>query len=221
MRLTPKIVLEIMAHEAIVRQAYKDSVGVWTWSVGITNASGHNVTRYIGNPQSMERCLAVFLWLLEEKYAPAVHKAFKGHVLSEEQFGAALSFHWNTGAIARASWVKAWKKNKSAEAYHAFLNWRKPPEIVPRRLKERDLFFAEEWSHQGFLVNEITRVTSSSAPDFRSMVKIDIQDDLLAAMAGHSPGAPPDVPTDTEVPVRPSFWAGLIMRLLRAIRSLF
>ena len=35
MQLTPKIVLEILSHEAMVRQTYKDSVGVSTWSVCI------------------------------------------------------------------------------------------------------------------------------------------------------------------------------------------
>ena len=52
--ITVKIAQEIVSHEAIVREAYKDSVGVWTWSVGITNASGHKVfPRYKDNPQSL------------------------------------------------------------------------------------------------------------------------------------------------------------------------
>ena len=96
MKLTPKIVLEIASHEAIIRSAYKDSVGVWTWSAGITSASGHSVERYIDNPQTMQKCLEIYVWLLGEKYAPAVDKAFAGHVLTEAQYAAALSFHWNT-----------------------------------------------------------------------------------------------------------------------------
>jgi lysozyme len=44
---------------------------------GITQASGHAVfPRYKDNPQPLERCLAVFLWLLRTKYLPAVLAAF-------------------------------------------------------------------------------------------------------------------------------------------------
>ena len=59
--LTPRIVGEILQHEGLAREAYRDSVGVWTWSVGITDASGHKVARYRDNPQTIERCLEVFV----------------------------------------------------------------------------------------------------------------------------------------------------------------
>ena len=53
--LTPRILGEILQHEGLAREAYRDSVGVWTWSVGITDASGHRVARYRDNPQPLER----------------------------------------------------------------------------------------------------------------------------------------------------------------------
>jgi lysozyme len=75
--LTPRIALELIAHEGIVTEAYKDSVGVWTWSVGITDASGHKVfPRYKDKPQPLEHCIGVYLWLLREKYLPPVLAAF-------------------------------------------------------------------------------------------------------------------------------------------------
>lgn len=40
MKITARVALELASHEGLVRQAYKDSVGVWTWSIGITSASG-------------------------------------------------------------------------------------------------------------------------------------------------------------------------------------
>jgi len=43
------VAMEVASHEAIIRQAYKDSEGVWIWSVGLTSATGHVVERYIGN----------------------------------------------------------------------------------------------------------------------------------------------------------------------------
>ena len=103
--ITLRVALELLSHEAIVREAYKDSVGVWTWGVGVTDASGHKVQRYIDSPQTIERCLEIYVWLLRTRYAPAVRKAFEGHNLSEHEFAAALSFHYNTGAIGRATWV--------------------------------------------------------------------------------------------------------------------
>ncbi|TKT79955.1 lysozyme, partial [Aquamicrobium sp. LC103] len=140
MRVDYDIAMEIASHEAIVRQAYKDSVGVWTWSVGLTSATGHIVDRYIGKSQSLEHCLRVYVWALDN-YADAVRKAFAGIPLTKAQFAAALSFHWNTGAIERASWVKKFKAGDIIGARKAFMDWRKPASIIGRREKERDLFF--------------------------------------------------------------------------------
>lgn len=62
--ITPRIALELIVHEGIVTEAYKDSVGVWTWSVGVTDASGHTVfPRYKDRPQPLEHCIGVYLWL--------------------------------------------------------------------------------------------------------------------------------------------------------------
>ena len=74
--ITPRIAAELIAHEGIVREAYRDSVGVWTWSVGITDASGHRVGRYRDHPQPLSRCLEIYLWVLQNRYLPAVLQAF-------------------------------------------------------------------------------------------------------------------------------------------------
>lgn len=71
MRIDANAAMELASHEGLVRRAYKDSVGVWTWSIGITNATGHNVERYIGKPQTRQHCLAIYVWALE-KYADDV-----------------------------------------------------------------------------------------------------------------------------------------------------
>lgn len=147
--LTPAIVLEVIEHEGIVPEAYKDSVGVWTWGVGVTDASGHSVGRYKDNPQTIAKCLEIYLWLLREKYLPAVLAAFEGRPLSENELGAALSFHWNTGAIGQADWVKDVLRGDMAAARASILNWRSPPEILSRRTSERDLFFDGRWVSDG------------------------------------------------------------------------
>lgn len=147
-RLSPKILGELISHEGIVLEAYKDSKGIWTWGIGVTNASGHTVQRYIDEPQPIAKVFDIFDWLVRTKYLPAVKKAFK-KPLTDEQLAAALSFHYNTGAIGRASWVKSFNEGNVAKARKEIMNWVTPKEITARRKKERDLFFDGVWSGDG------------------------------------------------------------------------
>lgn len=181
--LTERGVLELISHEAIVQEAYKDSVGVWTWAIGVTNASGHEVyPRYKDNPQSLARCIEVSVWLMRTKYLPDVMKAFEGHALNEAQLTAALSFHYNTGAISRADWIKSWKAGLTEIARAQIMNWKSPPEIVERRAKERDLFFDGKWSGNGtatvYPVNK-----PSYAPAWGKAKKVDVTAAVKAALA--------------------------------------
>lgn len=177
-QLTMPILLELLEHEGLVLEAYKDSVGVWTWGGGVTDKSGHLVMRYKDKPASIEHCLKIYEWLLRVKYLPDVLKAFGDFPLSETQLGGALSFHWNTGAILTADWVKKVKAGDHDGAYAAMLNWSKPKEIIPRRKLERALFFEGRWSSDG-VVNIYTRVRKPSyAPDWSSAKPTDIRAEL-------------------------------------------
>lgn len=182
-KITARIAAELLAHEAIVLEAYQDSVKVWTWGVGVTNASGHEVyPRYKDNPQTVERALEVYLWLLRTKYAPDVLEAFEGFPLTEAQFGSALSFHYNTGAIGRASWVKSVKAGKDAVARAEFMQWRRPAEIIPRRRAECDLFFDGKWSSDGTTTVWPVRKPAYT-PDWRNGRKVNVMADLEKALA--------------------------------------
>jgi lysozyme len=205
------IALEIAGHEAVIRETYRDSVGKDTWSVGLTSATGHDVTRYIGKPQPLEHCLAVYVWALRE-YAVGVRKAFAGMKLTKAQFAAALSFHWNTGKIGKASWVKRFKAGDIAGAREAFMLYRKPPEIEGRREKERDLFFDGVWSNDGTMT-EYTRLTRKRTPVWKSAVRIDVREILRAAIASAAapeldhapqPNAVPGAPTLSPPQPRPA-----------------
>ncbi|RWR32527.1 hypothetical protein D2T31_00650 [Sinirhodobacter populi] len=182
--LTPRVVLEIAYHEAIVRQAYRDSEGIWTWSAGITSKSGHRVEGYIGNPQPMRRCLEVYIWLLRTKYLPEVI-AVLGDKLAEHELAGALSFHWNTGAIRSATWASRWKKRDIAGAREAFMWFNKPAAIIRRREAERDLFFAARWSGKG-TIGEYTRLTPSATPVWSSQVERDIRADVAELLKGQA-----------------------------------
>ena len=177
--LTPNVMLEILSHEGIVLEAYKDSKNIWTWGVGVTNKSGHSVNRYIDNPQSLKRVIVIYKWLLETVYLPDVLKAFQGHKLTEAQLAAALSLHYNTGGILRASWVKSFKAGKISQAKAQFMQWRSPSEIIPRREAERDLFFNGKWSNNG-TATVYTKVNKPSyRPNWGSAKKVDIRKELI------------------------------------------
>jgi len=180
--LTMRMVLEILEHEAIVQEAYKDSVGVWTWGVGVTDASGHHVDRYKDAPATIARCIEIYVWLLRTKYLPEVLRAFAGHALAEHELAAALSFQWNTGAIGRASWVDHVKAGRREAARTAFLEWCRPKEIIARRKCERALFFDGIWMGDG-LVPHYDVAKPGYGPRWSSRKLIDVREDVAKAMA--------------------------------------
>ncbi|UIJ43737.1 hypothetical protein LZK98_11610 [Sphingomonas cannabina] len=180
-RITVPVALEIAGHEALVQEAYLDSVKVWTWGIGVTDKSGHRVQRYKDNPQPIARCVEVFIWLLRTKYLPEVQDAFADCALTEAQLAAALSFHFNTGAIHRADWVRAWKMGSVETAHAAFMNWRSPASIIPRREKERDLFFDGVWSNDGTTLHYDVRKPSYT-PNWSSARRIDISGEVRTAI---------------------------------------
>jgi lysozyme len=196
--ITYKTALEIVTHEAIVRQTYYDGGGVPTWSVGLTSATGHKVERYWKSPQSLDHCLRVYIWALNN-YADEVRKAFVGCALTEAEFAAALSFHWNTGKISEASWVKSFKAGKIGDAKAQFMLYDKPASIIDRRRAECALFFEGIWKGNG-KVTEWTRVKSDGHIDWSSAKIIDISTELRAAIAGDIP-ASDKVIVEEKVPV--------------------
>lgn len=181
MRVDYAVAMEVAAHEALLRQAYKDSENVLTWCVGMTNATGHRVERYIGKPQTLQHCMNIYAWALTN-YAEQVREVFKDRPLTQEQFAAAVSFHWNTGAIRTATWVRYWLRGDVERARIAFMNWITPKSLATRRAKERDLFFDGKWSNNGTMT-EYTRVTSRMTPDWGSGKRINVEDELRLAFA--------------------------------------
>lgn len=145
-QLTPRIVAYIASEEGLVPQAYLDSKNVWTWALGVTNASGHAVHPcYLGKPQPLEECIRVSVWLMAKVYLPPVLRAFAGFALNEVQLAAALSFHWNTGAIGKAQWVKDVVAGKLAAGEADIMQWCSRGLLTKRREREQHLFFHGAW----------------------------------------------------------------------------
>jgi lysozyme len=179
--LTEAMVLEILEHEALVLEAYKDSEGVWTWAGGITSESGHMVERYRDNPQTLEHCIAVTVWLLRNTYLPEVRAAFGSIKLTTAQLTAALSFHWNTGKIDKAEWVKSFRRGEITKARAEFMNWSRPTSIIPRRKAERNLFFDGVWTHDGKVTVYPVR-KPSYYPHWGKARQVDVREAVAAAL---------------------------------------
>ena len=65
-------------------------------------------------------------------------------------FDAMVSFHYNTGAIAKSSILRLTNLGQFKEAAAAFDKWRKPKEIIPRRNKEKALYSTGKYQNGGF-----------------------------------------------------------------------
>ncbi len=143
--LTPRIVAAIAHEEGLVLEAYKDSVGIWTWALGVAETGGHNVRQYKDNPQPVDVAIAASIEVMRAKYLPPVQRAFKGMRLKEHEIAGALSFHWNTGKISSASWVQAFRDGDIADARARYLAWNKPASIIGRRARDAALFFDGVW----------------------------------------------------------------------------
>jgi lysozyme len=96
-------------HEGVVLRAYRCPAGVWTIGAGLTAASGV-VKPHAGMVITAQTARAMLAEALERNYEPAVRAAMAGSgQVAQHEFDAGVSFHFNTGAIARASWVKAFR----------------------------------------------------------------------------------------------------------------
>jgi lysozyme len=132
---------QLVAEEGEVLRAYRDVAGVWTIGVGLTAASGVVVPK-AGMTLTRAQSRALLTEALATRYEPAVAAAMPGALAHE--FDGAVSFHFNTGAIARASWVAAWRRGDRAAVRAGLAAWNKAGGRVVeglsrRRAREADL----------------------------------------------------------------------------------
>lgn len=117
--------------------AYRDSVGVWTISVGVTTASGL-IKVVPGLTITQAQSDALFATAVEKYVAPV--RAALSRAVPQEFFDACCSLAYNIGpvAFAHSSVVRKANAGDMAGAIEAFLMWNKPAAIIPRRQAERD-----------------------------------------------------------------------------------
>lgn len=173
----------IMAEEAIVPGPYLDSVGVWTIYVGHTAAAGAPIPKDMprGVPANIDGAIREALVVFKrdlQKYADDVSAAVKVP-LAQHEFDALTSFHYNTGAIARATLTKTLNAGNKPLAGQQFMNWVANSELRKRREHERDLFLHGKYSSKKITV---WRVATSGEVIWKP-VKIFSQAEVLDMMA--------------------------------------
>jgi len=152
MKTSHQGIVALICHEGIVPAPYLDSVGVWTFGIGHAETSGLDP-----NPAQMPRAYPanmdlalreVFRVFLADlpKYESDVLRAVKVP-LKQHQFDALVSWHFNTGAAGKASLIKVLNSGNYAAAGRGLMDWKKPPEIIPRRREESKLFLTGEYPH--------------------------------------------------------------------------
>lgn len=139
----------IRSFEGRSLRAYQDSVGVWTIGYGNTNFDANAVKRIgkIGKGLQItaEVAESLFIESIRTGYEPAVAKRLAplGARLTQGTFDAGASFHYNCGAIAKASWPTALINNDKASARTSILSWNKAGGSVLAGLTRRR---NREWS---------------------------------------------------------------------------
>lgn len=215
-QVSDKGLVEIASHEGIVNAPYKDSVGVWTVGIGHTASAGFPDPALKRGEYSMAEIVEIFRRDIA-KFEARVRKAFT-RPLTQEQFDAAVSFDFNTGGIDDASWVKKFNAGDMAGARKAFMFWSKPKEIIPRREKERDLFFSGKYSSGGSAT--LYPANTKGVVLWSRGKRVDV----LALMRPAKPApAPSPAPTPTPRPEpapapAQGFWAALAAAIVKLFR---
>lgn len=136
--ISPKGEAALVAEEGEVLRAYRCPAGFWTIGVGLTAASGV-VTPKSGMTITREESRRLLRLALERNYAPRVVAALRPTV--QHVFDGAISFDFNTGGIARATWVGHYLAGRVSEAAKSFSSWTRAagkvlPGLVARRARE-------------------------------------------------------------------------------------
>lgn len=137
---------DLKLHEGEVLKAYLDPVGIWTIGVGLTNASGV-VKVKPGMVITREESDRLLSEALRRNYEPRVERAmtqYLGRAIrkpAQHEFDGGVLFDFNTGAVHRASWVKAWFEKNWVKVEAGLKLWKKGggkvlPGLVRRRHAE-------------------------------------------------------------------------------------
>lgn len=161
MKLSDEGLLFIAREEGVVLDAYKDVKGIWTIGIGHTRFAGDPIPKR-GMSLSFDEAIQLFRKDIE-RYERRVRKFLNGVEVPQHVFDAMVSFDYNTGGIFKARWAKEAKRGNIGRASKLIMNWRKPPQIIPRRRREKSLLESGDYG-------DLTRIPVYRA-DSRGSVK--------------------------------------------------
>ena len=202
----------IALHEGIVPAPYFDSVGVLTYGIGHTLGAGYPDPSKMarGMPTNLDAALRDVFDLFRRdvaKYEAAVNRAVKVPV-TQAQFDALVSFHYNTGAIGRASLVKRLNAGDLAGAAAGFMAWKKPAEIIARRKAEQAMFANGTYPTGQVTVWQVSKAGKVIWKPARRLNKDQVLDLLRGAHVSETPvsvtrPAPAKRPAQSDKPSPP------------------
>ncbi|MCO6362521.1 lysozyme [Paracoccus sp. 08] len=144
MQTSDRGLLALIRHEGVVPGPYLDVKDVWTFGIGHTAIAGSPDPARLprGMPANLDagireafRIFRTDLATYEAEVLRTVKVPLEPH-----EFDALVSFHYNTGGIAKAALTHHLNAGNRAAAAAAFMGWLKPPAIRSRREAERDIF---------------------------------------------------------------------------------
>jgi GH24 family phage-related lysozyme (muramidase) len=192
----------IAREEGIVLVAYRDTAGVWTIGVGHTTQAGPP-TVAAGLRLTLAECLDLFARDLA-KYEAEVGRNVKVP-LTQAQFDALVSWHFNTGAVARASLIKKLNAGDYSGAADGLLAWSRAGGRVleglrQRRIREQRLFLYGDYG-------DISKVPVWSGPPASTRpTPMPFPKDT----APEPLPPPPDIPKPAPQPATQSWWRRLL-----------
>ena len=214
MHMTDRGLLALVRHEGIVPGPYLDVKQVWTFGIGHTAAAGapDPATMPRGMPADLDAAIreafSVFRTDLA-RYEAAVLRAVKVP-LKPHEFDALVSFHYNTGGIAKAALTRHLNAGNRVAAADAFLNWRRPAAIIPRREAERDLFRHARYPGGAIPVWSVDR---TGRVDFSRPTRRLTEDEALALAREPSRTPPVLAPS----PTAPTGWFARLAAFFSAL----
>lgn len=207
--------MALASHEGIVLDPYLDSKGVWTIGVGHTAAAGYPNPKGFSGHLTVAEALGLFK-LDVAAYEKAVSKAVTVP-LAQHEFDALVSFHYNTGAIGKATFVKKLNAGDRAGAMKGMMDWRKPPEIIPRRTAERDLFKTGKYPAP---IGIVYRADKGKV-QWGGGQRIDLREALAPAKPVVVPPPAPPAPQPIQHPSNEVEWNPFVRAVLWLLSKIF
>lgn len=157
MQISQKGILELIAHEAVILNRYRDTKGVWTIGVGVTDSAGADIKPSEFNGEiTVQQAYDMLLNLLPQ-YEGFVRKLLinSGNPpIKQHEYDALVSLAWNVGSILtlKNQTVGTRKFIAHGNVAGAIDLWRADRELKRRRDKEVDLAKTGEYKSRTALV---------------------------------------------------------------------